>query len=76
MDRYSKIVLTIIAIALSTFVLQNAGVLPSVQHASFSTSALADTSGQGQRVQICSWDNTIGQWDCARVQGGRLSINP
>jgi hypothetical protein len=31
MDGYSKIVLTIIAISLSTFVLQNAGVLPSAQ---------------------------------------------
>jgi hypothetical protein len=35
-----------------------------------------DMSGNGQRVQICSWDNVRAQLDCARVQGGRLSVKP
>jgi hypothetical protein len=72
MDCYSKIVLTIIAIALSSFVLQNAGILPSMKSVSFSTPALA--SGDIQKMQICSLNNTTAEWDCARVQGGRLSV--
>jgi hypothetical protein len=73
MDRYSKIVLTIIAIALSTLVLQNAGALPSAKLLSFNTPALADPA-EPQKVQLCNWDNTIAEWDCALVQGRRLSV--
>jgi hypothetical protein len=51
MDRYSKIVLTIIAIALSTLVLQNAGALPSAKLLSFNTPALADPA-EPQKVQL------------------------
>jgi hypothetical protein len=73
MDRYSRIVLTVIAVALSAIALQNSGLLPSSKRASFSAPALADTSGDGQKVQICNWDG-FGNPDCARVQGGRLNV--
>jgi hypothetical protein len=73
MDRYSKVILTIIAMGLLTIVLQNAGVLPSARLASLSTSALANDSGLPQKVQICGWTPQT-QWDCAGVQGGQLLI--
>jgi hypothetical protein len=73
MDTYSKVVLTAIAVALSALVLQNAHVL-STKGASLIPSALADPSEDGRKVQICSWNNTMGEWDCARVQQGRLIV--
>ncbi|MDE2005274.1 MAG: hypothetical protein KGI51_01805 [Rhodospirillales bacterium] len=62
MDRYSRIVLTVIATALVALVLQNAGVLR----------ARADVGDGPAKVQLCNSDGTY----CAHVdEDGRVSIS-
>ena len=64
MDTYTKIVLTVIAIALSAISLQNMGVLP----------ALAQQQEKLTRVEICGSDPLTSGTNCAAVRpGGVLS---
>ena len=71
MDRYSKVVLTIIAVALSAIVLQNAGVLPSASRVSMVSPAVAVGSAEAKQVQICGYDTlkvqSLSDWHCALV---------
>jgi hypothetical protein len=55
MDRYTKVVLTVIAAALSAIVFQNSGAIP----------AIAQGNQQPVKVVICNYDGT----KCATTSG-------
>ena len=57
-DRYTKAVLTVIAVCLCLITAQNFNFIQS-----------AEAMGGIQKVQICGWDG-----DCAYVGGGELSV--
>jgi hypothetical protein len=61
MDRYSKLVFTVIAVALSILVLQNAGVVPPVR---------AQANGQLTQVEICGRYEIDDRVGCVAVIGG------
>ena len=59
MDRYSKIVLTVIAVALTVLVAQNGGILP------------ANAQSTVQKVAICNPAGT----ECSLVAAQRLYVS-
>lgn len=64
MDTYTKVVLSVIAMALTAIALQNAGVLPA--HAA----VVAPLQG----TAICSQPRPGALWDCAQVVNGALVV--
>jgi hypothetical protein len=65
MDRYTKVVLTVIASALVVIAFQNSGILP----------AYAQQAGP-MNVRICGIDVSVGRMDCAGLLEGRLLVRP
>ncbi len=64
MDRYTKVVLTVIALALAVIAFQNSGVLPAYAQAPATI------------VRICGMDPFTGKIDCAGISEGRLLVRP
>ena len=63
MDGYTKVVLTVIALALVVIAFQNSGMLPA--HAQ---------SGELTKVEICGYWITRNKLDCASVHDGSLDV--
>jgi hypothetical protein len=76
MDFYSKIVLSIIAIALSALVLQNAGILSTMRQAGPVSPAMAAPLVDGLKVQLCSRKRGSFEWNCANInEQGKLEVD-
>ncbi len=76
MDRYSKVILTLIAVALSALVLQNAGVLPTVRQVGVVSPAMAAPLMDGLKVQLCAPKSGGIDWNCAYVnEQGKLVVD-
>jgi hypothetical protein len=66
MDRYTKIILTVIAAALSVIALQNTRIVPAFA---------AQQSAAPVQVQICGINpSAFGAWNCASMVGDSLQV--